>query len=438
MLSLSSVMMMTFMTTNASNAATAPSLEDLAAQNQKLQAQVARQQKLIEELDARLSELQQSGLRTEAKLKSLEDEKISTAIPERGRELRISGEVGLAFFSTGSSGQFPNSEFRLDDAKLFLEAPVLRDTYFFTELQLFPRESGSGTLQLGELYVDFENVSGHLGWQDRALNIRAGRMNIPFGTEYLVRGPMDNPLISHSLADIWGLDSGVEIYGEAGRFNYVFAVQNGGDYMSRDYDSDKSVTARASWSALPWLQLGASAMRTGDLKVETPTSPGDELSAVWFGNGFFRQLGSLATTTSFHANLWQGDATASWSGGHVSAALGGVDFDDNDTADDNSRHMIYGSLEGVQNVTDDLFGAVRYSRIDAPGGYPLVGWGDFGRYFFGAPLTTELSRLSVGLGYRIGPPMVLKFEYSFEWGKQTDGSKRDSENFLGTELGMKF
>lgn len=36
---------------------------------------------------------------------------------------------------------------------------------------------------------------------------------------------MENPLISHSLSDLWGIDPGVELYGTVGDFNYVVAVQ---------------------------------------------------------------------------------------------------------------------------------------------------------------------------------------------------------------------
>ncbi len=39
-----------------------------------------------------------------------------------------------------------------------------------------------------------------------------------------------------------------------------------------------------------------------------------------------------------------------------------------------------------------------------------------GEYFFRPSLTDELHRLSVGFGYRFGPPLVLKLEYSWEWG----------------------
>ena len=429
---------------SAAESSASPSMDELAAQNRRLQEQVDRQARMLDELGARLTELQRVGSRTDQQLSELHEqiEKTGTvsapATRDRDHEVRIYGEAGLAFFSTGKAGQFPNSEFRIDDAKVFLETPVLRDTYFFSELQLFARESGDASVQIGEVYVDFENVSGRVNGPDRLVNVRVGRMNIPFGEEYLVRGPVDNPLISHSLADFWGFDAGVELYGSRGDLNYVFAVQNGGFNASNDHDSDKSVTARIGWDPLPWLKLSASAMRTGDLRVDTAATPGDGLSAVWFGNGFFRQLGSSATTTSFHANLWQGDASARWKSGHVGASLGGASFDDNDKTADNSRTLTFGSLELVQSLADDLYGAARFSRIDAPGGYPLVGWGDFGRYFFAPPLTSELSRVSVGLGYRIGPPLVLKLEYTYEWGHQTNGAKRDQENFLGSELGLKF
>ena len=127
--------------------------------------------------------------------------------------------------------------------KLFVEAPLWTDTYFFSELNLTQREDPTESLQLGELYVDFENVS-RLWHQDKLLNLRIGRMDIPFGEEYLVRDSIDNPLITHSLSDIWGVDEGVELYGAYGKFSYVAAVQNGGHPEFRDFNSDKSITAR--------------------------------------------------------------------------------------------------------------------------------------------------------------------------------------------------
>ncbi|NDC75172.1 hypothetical protein EBZ70_07790 [bacterium] len=352
--------------------------------------------------------------------------------------MRISGEAGLAFFSTRPEGQFPNSEFRIDDAKLFFETPLVQDIYFVAGLDLFIRENNKNYVQFGELYVDFEDVSGRIHGPERLVNLRVGRLQIPFGEEYLVRSPMDNPLISHSLSDFWGIDPGIEIYGAGAGVNYVFAVQNGGIDFTRDYDSDKAITLRIGGALTPWFRLSASAMRTGDLAVGNTANRGDQLSAVWFGNGYFRSLGAAATTTSFHAEVIQTDATAHWRTGHISAALGAVHFDDNDTAADNSRDLTYGYVEAVQDLTPKFYAATRYSRIDAPGGYPLVGWGDYKRFFSPSNLSEQLERLGLGIGWRLGPPLVLKFEYTFEWGTQSDGTRRDGEDFIGTELGLKL
>ena len=84
-----------------------------------------------------------------------------------------------------------------------------------------------------------------------------------------------------------------------------------------------------------------------------------------------------------------------------------MQFDDSDTTTDNTRRMSYGSLEAVQDLAGRFYGAARFSAIRAPKGYPLAGWGNLGRYFFAPSLTEELKRLSVGFGYRIGPPLVL-------------------------------
>ena len=126
---------------------------------------------------------------------------------------------------------------------------------------------------------------------------------------------------------------------------------------------------------------------------------------------------------------------ARWSGGRVAAALGQVQFDDSDPLVDNSRRLRYGYLEAMQSFTEQLYGAARFSAIDAPGGYPLAGQGNPGEFFYRPSLTEELRRLSLGFGYRFGPPLVLKLEYSWEWGRMLSGASRDQENFLGAEIG---
>jgi len=345
-------------------------------------------------------------------------------------KVNLSAEGGLAFFNTGSGGFAPDSDFRVDEARLFVEAPIWDEVYFYSDIDLATRENTGTQLFLGELYLDAEDVS-RLWGQDGQLNVRAGRMFVPFGEEYMNRYAMENPLISHSLTDIWGLDQGLELYGKFGKFSYVVAVQNGGNNGMQDYDGDKSVAGRISFDPNQHWHFSVSGMRTGDLNVQ-----GDSLSALWFGSGFFRGIGSPATTT-FRASLAEADITARWKSGHVSAFGGYARYDDNDPTADNGRNLFYYSVEAEQDLPHKFYVATRFSQIFAEKGYPLVGFGNFNDYFFGA-MTTRLWRLSLGAGYRFSDRLTLKVDYSLERGETTGGESRDNEDFFGTEAAFKF
>lgn len=345
--------------------------------------------------------------------------------------VHLSGEGGVAVFNTGSQGFAPHSEFRVDEARLFVEAPVWKEVYFYTEIDPATRENTDLDVKLAELYLDCEDVS-QLWGRDGQLNLRLGKFKIPFGEEYLTRYADDNPLISHSLSDVWGVDTGIELYGSAGRFSYVAAVQNGsGANGVQDFDGDKSVSARIGYDPTRWLHLSVSGMRTGNLN-----SQNDKLSAVWFGSGFFRSIGSPAATT-YNANLAEFDAAVHWKSGHVSAFGGYARYDDNDPAANNERDIYYYSIEGVQHIRPKIYAAARFSQIIADKGYPIVGYGNFGNYFFDE-MSTRLWRLSLGVGYQFSDRLVTKLEYSLERGKEEGGVSRDHEDFLGAETTFQF
>lgn len=412
-------------------------LQLIVTQNEKLQEQVQAQQKLIDALSAQLQETRKATERHDKELRSLQDreegsEPVQSMAARGDVAVRISGEAGLGYFRTGRNGMFPNGDFRLDDAKLFVEAQVWKNVYAFSELNLFTREVNDEAVHVGEVYLDFENVSRFWG-ADNLLNVRVGRINLPFGEEYQTRSVMKNALISHSLSDVWGVDEGVEVYGGANGFQYVLAVQNGGHSLLHDYNSDKAVVARLGYQVRPWLHLSGSAMRTGDLSAKD-----DALSETWFGNAFFRALGPANTTQTFGAELYELDAVAKWRSGRAAGAVGRADFDDDDTSQHNARKIDYYYIEGMQDVGERAYLAMRYSALRAPKGYPLVGFGAFGRYFYSGLLTQQLERLSLGLGYRLAPPLVLKFEYGLEHGRLTTGAKRNKEDFISTEVGLKF
>lgn len=413
-------------------------VQQLIEQNRRLEDQVRTQQKTIDALSAAIAEMRGTTERQERALKGLEQRVDAGASPDtasdadRQHDVHVAAEAGLAFFNSGAEGQFPNAEFRVDDPVISVEAPVWKNTFFYGELKLLTREASNDSFQLGELYADFEDVS-ELWGRPGLLSFRMGRINTPFGEEYQVRGPVENPLISHSLSDLWGTDEGAEIYGSVGPARYVLAVQNGGVSRLHDFNPDKAVVGRVGWDPTDWLHLSGSAMRTGELAVQ-----GDNLSDLWFANGFFRSIGAPATTRNFWADLGEADARAHWTGGHASVALGAIRYDDDDRAADHARRIRYGYVELVQAIIDRLYGAARYSEIHAPGGYPMAGAGTMSDYFFRPTLTESLRRLSVGLDYIPAAPLVFKVEYSWNAGRLLGGASRRQEDFFGSEIGVKF
>ena len=443
-------------------------LRKLQQQNEELKQHLQRQQSLIDQLEKRVTDLLGASQRQGQALESLREG--ARSLPPSGESpdlgLRnsrpgsvvVSGEGGLAFIHQGSQGAFPNSEFRVDEAKLFVDAKVWKDVYAFGELNLALREDKIEAFQLGELYAEFESLLRPWG-REGLVNLRAGRIDIPFGEEYLTRDVVDNPLITHSISDVWGVDEGLELYGKLGKFHYAASVQNGGFPLLRDFERDKALAGRLSYDPTQWLHFSASGMRTGDIGVR-----GDRFSAVWFGNGYLRALGPLSITDKFHASAVEGDVRLQWKGGHLKAAMGYLLFDEDKlpraepttsaffnsyyggstfvtptvtVSGDTRREVFYQSVEGMQRLSDKFYAAARFSRMSADAGFPVVGHGPFEKRFAGE-LTEHLWRWSIGLGYRWSPDAVLKLEYSLDRGEFVGGKKREKEDLLGLEFGYRF
>jgi hypothetical protein len=406
----------------AQNKSVEERLKALEEQNALLKEQVSEQQKTIQDLKEQIGPTRES---------SPESTPASNSAGFNMGNVHISAEGGAGYFKGGSDAIFPEGAFRVDEAKLFVEAPLWQDTYFFSELNLVIRESDDEFLHLGEIYIDFENLSRF--WSEKNyLNLRAGRIDIPFGEEYLSRDSIDNPLISHSLSDIWGVDEGLELYGSLGHFDYVLALQNGGNPTLDDYDSDKAVVGRVGYNFGNRARLSVSGMRTGALNTA-----GDGLSESWFGNGFFAPVGDPDATPTFEANLFELDGQTHWKTGHLKLAGGYFQYDDTNPSIE-KRDGYYYYAEALQHLNRKLYAAARFSQILSEDGIHLVGFGNFGKYLFTPLITKDLWRLSLGLGYQWSESLVTKLEYSFERGELVGGGDRDHEDFLGAEISFKF
>ena len=403
---------------------------NLAAQVQLLREQNALLEQQLQKQSESLDALSQKVKGLETANTERESDAPENSAPAKGTfnfgRVILGGEGGVGFSKTGPQGFAPNSKFTVDEARLFLDAPIWKEVYFYSEVDLATPENNNTQVFLGELYVDFQDVSQLWGHDDQ-LNVRVGRMNVPFGEEYLTRYAIDNPLILNSVSDLWAVDPGLEIYGALGKFSYVVAVQNGGGNGVQDDNDDKSVAGRISFDPNQHWHFSVSGLRTGNVEA-------NGTSAEWFANGFFQSIGSPATTT-FHVNAVELDTTARWASGYLKAFGGYAQYGDNDPTMGNSRNIFYYSAEVVQNLPENFYGVVRFSDVIADKGIPIMANGN-SQYF--SALTTDLWRLSLGIGYRFSDRLIIKTEYSFEGGQQVDGGSRNQENFFGTEVAFKF
>lgn len=412
----------------------------LQQQNESLQQQLRKQQELIDSLSKKVSEIQAVQDRQAVPARS-ESAPATDAIVQppaqsggfRFGKVNLGAEGGLAFFHSQAKGKTPNAEFRVDEAKIFIEAPIWNEVYFFSETDLTTREAGDLNLHLSQLYLDFENVPQLWGSEDGTVKLRVGKFYTPFGEEYQQRYAIDNPLISHSISDLWGVNNGLEVFGSLGKFSYAAAVQNGGNGDVRDFNADKAIAGRIGWDPLDWLHASVSGMRTGDIDVKN-----DTLSAMWFGDGFFKSIGST-NTTRFCADLVEGDLQFKFPWLVVKTAGGYVRYSDNDPKANNTRNITYYYVEATKDLGKHFYTGARFSQLFVPDGYLIVGGGPLGNFFNPyTTKTTEYWRLSLGLGYRFSRDLVIKAEYSLNHGTDVQGAGRNQENTFALEAAFRF
>ena len=115
---------------------------DLRDEVRQLRKIVEQQQQTIDSLNRKVVDLE-SG-------KSDVPEPAMRQLPGSSKVL-LSGEAGVAFFVGGHESRYPNAMFRVDEAKLFVDAQLMNNAYFFAELNLTQREEPDESLTLGEI-----------------------------------------------------------------------------------------------------------------------------------------------------------------------------------------------------------------------------------------------------------------------------------------------
>lgn len=331
-------------------------------------------------------------------------------------------DVGQTSKTVSDTGHFPHQ------VSLHVEAEIWEDILLFAETSL----TTQGTLGLVHLYEEFylkyKNVLK--SWGEDVLHIKIGRFDTPFGEEYLIQDPPDNPMINMSVPFPWGSDEGIEFYGIIKeKINWFLAIQDGSSSHTSDDHPAKSVALKISGDITKNWYLSASYLNVG--KVIIPE--------FWLGSARVSATGTNTTTNHVKPHLYQIDTKIQWGPKLKLWANLGLTKISNLTTPSNSLTMHMYLIQPVLKLTNQLFVAGRYSGVELHGGKTY----NLGQLHHGTLLgpLEHLRYAGIGLGYKLNPNNTLKIELGQSYyGFQTTANPVDIKDphFIGFEATAKF
>jgi hypothetical protein len=359
------------------------------------------------------------------------------------KNIELSGFVGTGFIDSGNAGTRGDGGFLVKESALFLEADIWGNDSFFLEIQANRLgDDKSKYIRTGEVYIHLRDLVD--GWQNSRIGAKIGRIDIPFGEEYLYQDAIDNPLISTSAAYAYGWDEGVLLYGETSGIGWAAAITDGTDQRSIEDNPSKAFNGKIWGNPTEALYLSASIMSNGKA----------EKSALEFGGSHFQPVGashqsSLGSSSSDQVDSLSFEVDAKFrfgeflDNGHLALAYGWAELDDDDSVYD--RDLEWLIIEPVYYLRENLYIAARYSEIgttDSNEGYHFDGKTTAGGNSAFGYDTENFRRISVGVGWWINPHMNLKVEYTKDKFDLIDSSTLDADNgnrdLYGVELTAKF
>jgi hypothetical protein len=362
--------------------------------------------------------------------------------PSVYQPLQLSGNVDIQTLFGQANSLAPEGGFGVDNARFFLDIDLARDvqageTLLFDGINLFFEwdliREASLKNKVGQLHVQFDNL---LGWP--GFDLRVGRLAIPFGEEYFRYSEQrpDNPLLGFSAPSPYGWDEGVSIHGvlSDGWVEYTAAVMDGDDAFNVNTAGGVTLVGRLTLSPSHWIRLSVGGIDTGPMG--SPAETAFELGGthgVPFGAD--TDLPNIQDGAEIDDDpddgldtlqAWEVDLVLAESGwGQLWLEYGRARIRSENTAtlDRDLQYVIAELVVELAAVSDLdwLYLASRFSLIatdDPAEGYLLVGSNGGDDLGFN---TQQVSVVTVGLGIRVTPDVVIKGEYSSVAFQTVDG-----------------
>ena len=361
----------------------------------------------------------------------------SAGLPKWLDRFRLSGNTDLAFLRGERHSPAPDGRFKVENARVFLDSGIgeglhLGELQLAGEMSLYVewdavREHAFGN-RVGSLYLRLDSLFG----LDR-LNLKVGRVLVPFGEEYvrLSEQRPENPLISFSAAAPYGWDRGALVFGTDARtrLHYVAGVMVGDGDWRVGFHRETQANGKLAWEPTAWSYVSVSGLHTGQLGARDRVGA----ATLELGETQIRSFGAESDVPNFEhgvrihddpehrmtMNAGEADvifAASDW--GRLWFNYGRVAIRSHGSSR-YDRDLNYGTAEGILGLgrffhaLDKVYLAGRYSVIgtfDADQGYLLDASTGGDALGFN---TKRVSVFSVGVGYRLTRYLTLKSEYSW-------------------------
>jgi len=355
--------------------------------------------------------------------------------------IEISGFAAFSYLDTGSAGSRPYGGFFVQEASLFIDAQAWEDMYVHADVRIVPLGVGASyRMGLGEVYADLRNLWTSGDRSNSSVGLKAGRFYIPFGDEYVWTRAPDNPQLSNSASDAYGLTQGVQLYGSCDTVGWIAALSNGAENLAPGAHLAAAYNLKFWFDPSESVHLSASVMSNG----ATPAT------ALDFGGSNLQPVGTDATSsagvspsTEIRAQLYELDARLRF-GQPASLLLAFGQGQVDDALDSFDRSLTWFTVEPRYDFSGSVYADLRLSEIgtyDDAEGYRFDGKIIAeGNTTFGYD-TKRFQRVSLGVGWRINPHALLKFEVGHDefWLiSSSPTANDDNRTYAGSQLVLSF
>jgi hypothetical protein len=398
------------------------------------EAEIARLKQAIFELQKRLDDLEkQSKAQSAAVVEAKNKDKI-----------KIDGRVFVSVVDAEAAGtnagrrayQIPDGKLRFtyapsDNLEITTRLRMGQDGMLGTQTVTVPAvpavPAAAATVPVNVQLIDYFYADFKQVFRNSDATLRVGRLKADIGEETFTDNPVEAILINNSVPIVAGYDEGIQLFGTTkGRspVRYSVGMLNDSAGTGASLGSPgANFKLSGNADAAKRVYLSGSYYRTDDMPAANTT----EVRVGGLG-------GAPAGAVQWRRNLREVDATLNYQGGNPpyggygrKGAFGGRlsygQVSDSALGGGVDRDGDYWHVEGLVNLSPAAYLAARYSELSLDRGATAT--------IAGVPAANGVSRLQIGLGYRLSPLAVAKLEYMLNDEKRAAGELNNDALTLG-------